>query len=181
MDLWGSFVWNIFDFASSNRIEGGVKGRNNKGLVTYDKERFNLYKSFLNSREKFVRICGHRFHDRSDSQISLSIITSKTIFNNTLEVYVNNTKVDAIDNSQKHLNIMSITLNNGMNYIRAVVFDSSSKVEIASDQCEFEKVDEPNPDYIFYNASMYDDIYSHPLGFYSILDSMKGIHDSYDT
>lgn len=92
MDLWGSFVWNIFDFASSNRIEGGVKGRNNKGLVTYDrktkKDSIYLYQSFLNSREKFVRICGYRFHDRSDSQISLSIITSKTIFNNTLEVYV---------------------------------------------------------------------------------------------
>lgn len=36
--IWGSFVWNMFDFGSSNRHEGGMKGINNKGLVTYDRE-----------------------------------------------------------------------------------------------------------------------------------------------
>ena len=31
--LWGSFVWNMFDFGSAARNEGGVRGRNNKGLA----------------------------------------------------------------------------------------------------------------------------------------------------
>jgi beta-galactosidase len=35
--LWCKFVWNLFDFASDGRNEGGVPGRNDKGLVTYDR------------------------------------------------------------------------------------------------------------------------------------------------
>ena len=36
--LWGSYVWNMFDFGSAKRNEGGVRGRNNKGLVTIDRK-----------------------------------------------------------------------------------------------------------------------------------------------
>ncbi|MGW0519250.1 glycoside hydrolase family 2 TIM barrel-domain containing protein [Crossiella sp. NPDC003009] len=35
--LWGSFVWAMFDFASDSRDEGDTPGRNDKGLVTYDR------------------------------------------------------------------------------------------------------------------------------------------------
>ena len=28
--LWSTHVWNMFEFASDARDEGGVKGRNNK-------------------------------------------------------------------------------------------------------------------------------------------------------
>lgn len=65
--LWGSYVWNMFDFGSAIRNEGGVKGRNNKGLVTIDrktkKDSFWLYKAYW-SDEKFVHITGERFVDR---------------------------------------------------------------------------------------------------------------------
>lgn len=65
--LWGSYVWNMFDFGSAIRNEGGVRGRNNKGLVTIDrktkKDSFYAYKAFW-SDEKFVHICGERFADR---------------------------------------------------------------------------------------------------------------------
>lgn len=65
--LWGSYVWNMFDFGSASRNEGGVKGRNNKGLVTIDrkikKDSFWLYKAYW-SDEKFVHITGERFVDR---------------------------------------------------------------------------------------------------------------------
>jgi beta-galactosidase len=36
--LWGSFLWCMFDFASSHRNEGGVPGVNDKGLVTADRK-----------------------------------------------------------------------------------------------------------------------------------------------
>ena len=36
--LWSTHVWNMFDFAADARDEGGVQGRNNKGLVTYDRK-----------------------------------------------------------------------------------------------------------------------------------------------
>lgn len=65
--LWGSYVWNMFDFGSAIRNEGGVRGRNNKGLVTIDrktkKDSFYLYKAYW-SDEKFVHVCGERFVDR---------------------------------------------------------------------------------------------------------------------
>jgi beta-galactosidase len=35
--LWGKFVWNMFDFASDGRNEGDTPGRNDKGLVTYNR------------------------------------------------------------------------------------------------------------------------------------------------
>ena len=62
--IWGSYVWNMFDFGSAVRNEGGVKGRNNKGLVTFDrktkKDSFYLYKAFW-SDEKFVHLVGDRY------------------------------------------------------------------------------------------------------------------------
>jgi len=36
--VWGSFVWNMFDFVVAGRNEGGVPCRNDKGLVTSDRQ-----------------------------------------------------------------------------------------------------------------------------------------------
>ena len=36
--LWGSFVWCMFDFPSARRHEGGFVGINDKGLVTEDRK-----------------------------------------------------------------------------------------------------------------------------------------------
>jgi len=36
--LWCKFVWNMFDFAVAGRNEGDTPGRNDKGLVTYDRQ-----------------------------------------------------------------------------------------------------------------------------------------------
>jgi beta-galactosidase len=36
--LWGTFVWAMFDFASDKRDEGDTPGRNDKGLVTRDRQ-----------------------------------------------------------------------------------------------------------------------------------------------
>jgi beta-galactosidase len=47
--LWGKFIWNMFDFAVDSRNEGETPGRNDKGLVTYDrtikKDAFYYYKA----------------------------------------------------------------------------------------------------------------------------------------
>lgn len=66
--LFGSYVWNMFDFGSAMRNEGGVRGRNNKGLVTFDrktrKDSFYVYKAFW-SDERFVHIEGSRYKYRT--------------------------------------------------------------------------------------------------------------------
>ena len=65
--IWGTFVWNMFDFGSSFRREGGTAGRNNKGLVTMDrkikKDSYYVYKAWF-SKEPFVHIDGRRYYAR---------------------------------------------------------------------------------------------------------------------
>lgn len=52
-DLWGSWVWSMFDFASPMRQEGDLLDTNDKGLVSYDrltrKDVFYYYKAQWNS------------------------------------------------------------------------------------------------------------------------------------
>ena len=77
--LWGSYVWNMFDFGSSMRNEGGVRGRNNKGLVTFDrkikKDAFYMYKAFW-SDEKFVHIEGGRYTQRMIGKRTFRVISN---------------------------------------------------------------------------------------------------------
>lgn len=48
--LWGTFVWNLFDFSADNRDEATAPGVNTKGLVTRDrqtkKDAFYIYKAY---------------------------------------------------------------------------------------------------------------------------------------
>lgn len=78
--LWGSYVWNMFDFGAANRNEGGVKGRNNKGLVTIDrkirKDSFYVYKAFW-SDEPFVHIGGERYIDRVVGQTTIPVYSNQ--------------------------------------------------------------------------------------------------------
>lgn len=77
--LWGSYVWNMFDFGAANRREGGVMGKNNKGLVTYDrktrKDSFYLYKAYWTD-EPFVHICGERFSNRVHGKTDIKVYSN---------------------------------------------------------------------------------------------------------
>jgi beta-galactosidase len=77
--IWGTFVWNMFDFTSSTRHEGGVPGRNDKGLVTYDrktkKDAFFFYKANW-SDEPVIYIASRRFTVRKDSVTEVKIYSN---------------------------------------------------------------------------------------------------------
>lgn len=79
--LFGSWVWNMFDFAANHRDEGGVKGRNNKGLVTFDrkikKDAFWLYKACW-SDEPFVYITGKRYTRRAGDTVYIKVYSNQT-------------------------------------------------------------------------------------------------------
>jgi beta-galactosidase len=66
--LWGTFLWNMFDFASDGRSEGDHLGINDKGLVSYDrktkKDAFYFYKANWTS-DPFVFITDRRFNPRN--------------------------------------------------------------------------------------------------------------------
>lgn len=61
--LWSSYVWNMFDFSVPEWDRGGIKGRNHKGLISYDrktkKDAFYWYKANW-SEEAVLYLVGRR-------------------------------------------------------------------------------------------------------------------------
>lgn len=66
--LWGAWLWNSFDFATTVRREGDANDINTKGLVTYDrkikKDAFFFYKANW-SEAPTLHINGRRYVDRA--------------------------------------------------------------------------------------------------------------------
>lgn len=81
--VWGSFVWDMFDFGAAHRTEGDRPGINDKGLVTHDrkvkKDAFYFYKANWNP-EPMVYIAGRRSVNR------VKPVTEVQIFSNCAEV-----------------------------------------------------------------------------------------------
>ncbi|HLZ25756.1 MAG TPA: glycoside hydrolase family 2 TIM barrel-domain containing protein [Chloroflexota bacterium] len=77
--LWGSFVWNLFDFASAARSEGDTPGRNDKGLVTYDrkirKDAFYWYQANW-SASPVIYITDRRFEPRPDGSLTVTVYSN---------------------------------------------------------------------------------------------------------
>jgi beta-galactosidase len=77
--IWGKFVWCMFDFASDGRSEGDHLGRNDKGLVTYDrrtrKDAFYFYKANW-SDEPVVYIASRRFAVRTDPVTTVKVYSN---------------------------------------------------------------------------------------------------------
>lgn len=81
--IWGKFIWNMFDFASDGRDEGDHPGRNDKGMVTYDrkirKDAFYFYKANW-SQEPVLHLTSRRFTPRTDP------VTEVKVYSNAPEV-----------------------------------------------------------------------------------------------
>ena len=77
--LWATHQWNCFDFAADARNEGGIQGRNNKGLITYDrkikKDAFYIYKAWWNP-EPMVFVSGGRFVNRAPEERNVIVYTN---------------------------------------------------------------------------------------------------------
>lgn len=75
----GGYVWNMFDFGSAGRDEGGKKGQNQKGLITIDrqtkKDAFFLYKANW-SAEPFVYAAGRRFVNRAQEATDITVLSN---------------------------------------------------------------------------------------------------------
>lgn len=77
--VWGSFVWNMFDFSSHRRREGDQHGRNDKGLVTFDrktkKDAFFYYKANW-SDEPVLYITSHRYTFRKNKTVDIKVYSN---------------------------------------------------------------------------------------------------------
>ena len=87
--LWGSYVWNMFDFASSLRTEGDTNNINDKGLVTHNrqtrKDAFYLFKANWNKVEKTVHLCSKRYVDRKEDVTDIIVFTTAP----NVKLYIN--------------------------------------------------------------------------------------------
>lgn len=86
--LWGTYCWNLFDFAADARDQGGEPGMNHKGLVTFDraikKDSFYLYKAYW-SKEGVLHLCGKRYIDRTGRFTIVKVYSNQskvTLYNN---------------------------------------------------------------------------------------------------
>ena len=114
----------------------GVQGRNNKGLVTFDrktkKDSFYLYKAWW-SDEAFVHICSKRFVERTGSTATVKVYSNQS----TAALYVNGNKVG--EQTGEHVFTFKVPLN-GELHIQAVAGDRT-------DESVIRHVDTPNPEY----------------------------------
>ena len=120
--LWATHQWNCFDFAADARNEGGVQGRNNKGLITYDrkikKDAFYIYKAWWNP-EPMVWVSGGRFVNRAPEERNVIVYTncdSVTLVVNGVDVA---TKA-AVDHM---ITFENVALNDGENTVTAYAGD----------------------------------------------------------
>lgn len=115
--LWSSHVWNMFDFGCAARDEGGVVGRNNKGLVTMDrktkKDSYYIYKAYWNS-EPMVHLCGRRYAQRAGDTTQIRVYSNQS----PVSLYVNGKLVD-VQAADKVFVFDGVALDDGMNIIVA--------------------------------------------------------------
>ena len=138
--LWGSFVWNMFDFCSAMRKEGGLLNRNAKGLVTYDrqtrKDSFYYYKARW-SKEPFLHICSKRFVKRCREAIDIKLYTNQE----QAEFFLNGRSFGtAKNNGNGTILFTQVPLSEGETKVEA-------KAGALTDTCVFLRVSEEEPSY----------------------------------
>lgn len=126
--LWATHIWNMFDFGADNRNEGGIKGRNNKGLVSFDrklkKDSFYVYKSYW-SDSPFVHIAEKKFSHRDKEKIDIKVYSNQS----KVSLYVDGEFIDEISGANI-FKFKNITLNNN-DWTTVVAKSTDSKKDVA--------------------------------------------------
>jgi beta-galactosidase len=122
--IWGKFVWNLFDFASDGRAEGDGPGRNDKGLVTYDrqtrKDAFYWYKASW-SAEPVVHITSRRFEPRTTPTIDVKVYSNLE----RVSLTVNGAALPELTASDRLFRWTAVALQPGANVVEARGTDAS--------------------------------------------------------
>lgn len=130
--LWGTYVWNMFDFAADARNQGGEPGMNHKGLVTFDrkikKDSFYLYKAYWNHKDAFVYLAGKRFVYRKEKKQTI------TVYSNCEEVSLYQNGVLVANQRGQHVFKFTVNLTEGENLLEA-------KTDTCVDKCTLCKTD----------------------------------------
>lgn len=176
--IWAMHVWNMFDFAADGREDGGEKGVNHKGLVTFDrkikKDAFYIYKAYL-SKEPFVHVCGSRYIDRAED------VTEVKVYSNLPKVTLFVDGVEAEVKEADKIFVFEVPIN-GEHTIEAAaevpdtMGGATAKV---TDSIRIRKVSEPNRSYILPRETIVnwfdrEDMQT-PVGYFSIKDKIADL------
>lgn len=132
--VWGSFIWNMFDFGAAHRTEGDRPGINDKGLVTHDrktcKDSYYFYKANWNP-EPMVYIAGKRCTTSHRQKISL------WVFSNCGEVTLNvNGKTQTQRPDRVDVCTFDVELQEGTNQITAKAGKCSDRYTVVFQQTD---------------------------------------------
>ncbi|NOU62686.1 beta-galactosidase [Paenibacillus sp. LMG 31461] len=123
----GGYVWNMFDFGSANRIEGGDSGKNLKGLVTIDrkikKDAYYLYKAYW-SKIPFVHIAGRRFANRHRELNDIVILSNIS----SIKVYKDQLLLKEINSEKPVKLVQDLSLTAGENHLKVVGVDEHGTI-----------------------------------------------------
>lgn len=114
--LWSTHVWNMFDFGCGFRNEGGVSGRNNKGLVTIDrrtrKDSFYIYQAWW-SKKPMVHVCGRRYAQRAGETTEIRVYSNQP----RVSLYLNGSLIQ--EKAAEKVFVFTVVLAEGMNTVVA--------------------------------------------------------------
>ncbi|MEE4545869.1 glycoside hydrolase family 2 TIM barrel-domain containing protein [Streptomyces sp. V4-01] len=112
--VWGTFVWNMFDFASDGRDEGGQPGLNDKGLVTRDratrKDAFYWYKANW-SPVPTLYLTSRRWTQRTDAATEVKVYSNAA----TVTASLNGASLGSRSSSDHIFTWTGVTLRQGTN------------------------------------------------------------------
>lgn len=176
--LWATHQWNCFDFAADARNEGGIQGRNNKGLITYDrktkKDAFYVYKAWWNP-DPMIHISGCRFVNRGPGA-ERNVIVYTNCENVTLVV---NGKEVATQAAVDHMITFENVVVDGENVITAFCGDVKANTVTLNGVADHDYAyDLPEGNSA---ANWFDDpaaiaarnAFQYPKGYYSIKDKIS--------
>lgn len=117
--VWGSFVWNMFDFVVAGRHEGGVPSRNDKGLVTSDrqlkKDAFYFYQANW-SDQPVLHINSRRFTERTNPMTDVKIYSNAK----QVELFLNGKSLGALSSGVDDVFVWkNVSLAVGQNRVEA--------------------------------------------------------------
>jgi len=132
--LWGSFVWAMFDFVVPGWSEGGLDNINTKGLVTHDrqtrKDAFYFYKANWNP-EPMLYIASRRFTEREQDVTDIKVYTNCS----ETTLFVNGKKIATNAPDEIHVcRFPNVKLQPGKNVIKVTAKQGKTKL---TDQCEW--------------------------------------------
>ncbi len=118
--IWSSHVWNMFDFGCAARDEGGVAGRNNKGLMTMDrktkKDSYYIYQAYW-SKEPVLHLCGRRYAQRAGDTTEIRVYSNQP----SVALYLNGKLLE--EKSADKVFVFRAALEEGQNTVTAVSGD----------------------------------------------------------